>query len=369
MNMKMDRIFYVMMLLFSSMAFCCCSEDSSESGDGLQETPLPKMIDPDDVCTSMMDPVFMKYCYQNFDINDDKKVSVFEASMAKQIVGDNLVFSDLTGIQYFSALEVLDISKGNFTAIDLSRCSNLKKLKLKSALRQLDLSNNKKLEKVELNGVKTSTLDISFLDSLSSLICKSCTNLREVKIKYSQLDFCNIDNIKVIHFVIADEPNRELKKSAVVTYSFTEYDKQDMAYSSLRIIAGDNQYDMWGVSNTTNQKVITFDTLPARSEYILSASYSGRTPHLDDLAFYVTVSIGFKLTIKVDIYLENKLLLSSNMYNCIDGQGSSYSVNYSPYDAVKKDLNALIGGYLNSVQALSKYKVIEIDEEGNVHAQ
>ena len=44
--------------------------------DDKKTTSLPKMLDPDDVCTSMDDLNFMKYCYENFDVNKDGKVSL-----------------------------------------------------------------------------------------------------------------------------------------------------------------------------------------------------------------------------------------------------------------------------------------------------
>lgn len=368
--MEKNRFLFSLMLLFSSMFFCCCSDDNSESGNGQQEVPLPEMIDSEDVCTSMKDPVFMKYCYQNFDINEDKKVSVLEASLAKQIIGDDLEFSDLTGIQYFSGLEVFDVSKGNFTSIDLSCCSNLKRLRIKSPLTQLNLSKNKKLGKVEIYGANISTIDISFLDSLTSFVCNSCRKLSEVTIKYSQLDFCTIDNLKDIHFIIADDPNRVLKRSAKITYSFTESDDFDMVYTSLKITTGDSQYDCGSISNTTYQKVVTFDTLPARSEYVLSSSYTGHTPHPADGAFYVNIYLTYKITVKVDVFLENKLLISSNTYNGFgNSASSSFYVRYSPYDTVKKDLNALVGEYLSNMLASLKCKLIEIDADGTVFTQ
>ena len=57
-----------------------CSKDDDNEAPGLP--PLP---DPDDVCSCMDDVVFMQYCYENFDVNKDGKVSKTEANAVTKI--------------------------------------------------------------------------------------------------------------------------------------------------------------------------------------------------------------------------------------------------------------------------------------------
>lgn len=55
---------------------CSKSEDSENNPDKPDKpSPLPDLPDPNDVCSCMDDIIFMQYCYDNFDVNKDGKVS------------------------------------------------------------------------------------------------------------------------------------------------------------------------------------------------------------------------------------------------------------------------------------------------------
>lgn len=93
------------------------------------EDTLPKLEAVDDVCTKMDDINFMKYCYDNFDVNKDGKVSMYEANAVKDIVDYDNIFSKVVsfaGIEYFSNLE--SFSLGN----EYNSTLNLKTLDLRS---------------------------------------------------------------------------------------------------------------------------------------------------------------------------------------------------------------------------------------------
>lgn len=104
-----------------------CSKDDDN------ETPgLPPLPDPDDVCSCMDDVVFMQYCYENFDVNKDGKVSKTEANAVTKIdlgyIYNHQSAYDvktLTGIGYFPNLEIINCYKcDRLTTVDLSH--NLK---------------------------------------------------------------------------------------------------------------------------------------------------------------------------------------------------------------------------------------------------
>ena len=66
---------------------CSKSEDSENNPDKPDKpSPLPDLPDPNDVCSCMDDIIFMQYCYDNFDVNKDGKVSKIEASAVANIV-------------------------------------------------------------------------------------------------------------------------------------------------------------------------------------------------------------------------------------------------------------------------------------------
>lgn len=73
---------------------------------------IPILNGLDDVCTAMDDIVFMQYCYENFDVNKDGKVSQAEANAVLELLlcdyenRRNII--SLKGIEYFLNLRALD---------------------------------------------------------------------------------------------------------------------------------------------------------------------------------------------------------------------------------------------------------------------
>lgn len=90
---------------------------------------MPKV---DDVCSVMDDISFMRYCYANFDVNEDGKVSMAEANAVSfidcTVIAEKLV--SLKGIEYFT----------NLTSIYCEECENLT---------FVDLSKNEKITKIQ----------------------------------------------------------------------------------------------------------------------------------------------------------------------------------------------------------------------------
>ena len=114
----MKKLFLCLSML--GMLLTGCSKDDDN------ETPgLPPLPDPDDVCSCMDDLVFMQYCYENFDVNKDGKVSKTEANAVTKIDLTNADVKTLTGICYFPNLEIIDCYDCNrLVSVDLSH--NLK---------------------------------------------------------------------------------------------------------------------------------------------------------------------------------------------------------------------------------------------------
>lgn len=98
------------------------------------EDTLPKLEAVDDVCTKMDDINFMKYCYDNFDVNKDGKVSMYEANAVKSISYADLINSgslslcnvvSFTGIEYFSNLENISLGGNNISVNPKVKTINL----------------------------------------------------------------------------------------------------------------------------------------------------------------------------------------------------------------------------------------------------
>ena len=89
-----------------------------------------KAIQVDDVASLMDDAVFISYCYANFDLNKDGKISIKEANTAKVIdIEKESKLISVKGIEVFTNLE----------EVALYKCSSL---------RSIDLSKNNKITRI-----------------------------------------------------------------------------------------------------------------------------------------------------------------------------------------------------------------------------
>jgi len=129
-------------ILFAAAISGSCSKDDGDNGNS---PALPSLPDPNDVCSCMTNAAFMKYCYENFDLNGDGAISKTEAAAVVSIgfslsaVGDNP--APLTGIEYFSNIQSISIALdwigGGYAQI-------------KSKI-DIDLRYNQKLQYIKLN--------------------------------------------------------------------------------------------------------------------------------------------------------------------------------------------------------------------------
>lgn len=97
-------------ILFAAAVSGSCSKDDGDNGNS---PALPSLPDPNDVCSCMTNTSFIKYCYENFDLNGDGAISKTEAAAVVSIsfslsaIGDNT--APLTGIEYFSNIQEIRI--------------------------------------------------------------------------------------------------------------------------------------------------------------------------------------------------------------------------------------------------------------------
>ena len=202
--MKYNILFYILVLT----VFCACSKDNSIN---LKEV--------DDVCTMMDDLVFMKYCYDNFDVNNDGKVSMSEAEAVRSISVDGKGIHSLKGIEYFTQLtdlrcgynELSSLDVRNNTALTYLFCPNnqittldvrnntvLKGLSCSyNQLSALDVRNNTALKGFYCDHNTITTLDISKNTALGELTCN--------RNQLSTLDVSNNTALKYLH--CEDNPN------------------------------------------------------------------------------------------------------------------------------------------------------------------
>ncbi len=159
----MKKLWFV--LLVFGVLTGCSKDDSVENGSG--NGGLPALPDPNDVCSAMDDIDFMDYCYYNFDVNKDGKVSTLEAGAVRKMnphgtwVGEEYKWNNvrsIKGIEYFPNLEKWDGPIYSDADLDYGSVFQYnKKLKLISIscdadlLSVLDLSRFQELEEVHLS--------------------------------------------------------------------------------------------------------------------------------------------------------------------------------------------------------------------------
>lgn len=145
---------------------------------------MQKAIQVDDVATLMDDAVFISYCYENFDLNKDGKISITEANTAKFIeIEEESKLVSVKGIEVFTNLEV----------VSFRQCYGL---------RNIDLSKNSKITTIRGSAFDfcTSLTSITIPNSVTSIgnrafyYCRSLTSVTipnsVTSINYSAFSGC-----------------------------------------------------------------------------------------------------------------------------------------------------------------------------------
>ena len=122
---------------------------------------------------SFVDPNFEKLVIDNFDLDGDGKLSKAEALYIESLSLGSTNVSDLTGIEWFTNLRVLDcIKKSSLKTVDLTRNTALEELNLSGCgITELDLSKNEALRILNCANMSISRLDLSHNRALVKLTC------------------------------------------------------------------------------------------------------------------------------------------------------------------------------------------------------
>ncbi len=143
------------------------------------------------------DPEFRFYVTRNFDTNKDGQLSQAEIQAVKKINLCNTdcaepyeggTVSNLKGVEFFTALQVLDIDSNHVTSLDLSKNTALTSLNCGgNALTKLDLRKNTALTSLFCYGNQLTSLDLSNHPALKELLCD-----------YNQLTSLNVNGCKAL---------------------------------------------------------------------------------------------------------------------------------------------------------------------------
>ena len=131
------------------------------------------IIEVDNTPIVFDDDNFEAFCVANYDLDNDGKVSYYEASLPTAMVVRNLHIASMTGIEHFVNLTELDCSWNSLTSIDLSQNTKLTEVLVQhNNLASLNLTANKALVHVAC-GYNT---------SMTEFECANCQSLTDVSI-------------------------------------------------------------------------------------------------------------------------------------------------------------------------------------------
>ena len=116
-----------------------------------------------DICTKMDDENFKEYCYKNFDLDGDHKVTRLEAAAVLHIsFMKEIEYKSLKGIEYFTNLETLYAFANHVQYLDVTKNTKLTSLNCQhNSLTSLDVSKNTKLTDLNCLNNPLQTLYIS----------------------------------------------------------------------------------------------------------------------------------------------------------------------------------------------------------------
>ncbi len=162
------------------------------------------------------DKNFRDYVSKNFDIDNNDILSEEEILQIKYITVNGNGVKDLTGIEYFTSLQILNCRDNDLPFIDVSNVPSLEALDCAASevnsldisgnenlrelycnnnnIKTLDVTKNTQLEKLDVSLCPISSLDLSNNTKLNSLKADSC-GLRELDLtKINDLEYLNVDN-------------------------------------------------------------------------------------------------------------------------------------------------------------------------------
>lgn len=141
------------------------------------------------------DANFKAYCVANFDTNNDFEISYSEALVPLNMNCAAMGISSLSGIEYFSNLEILYCNNNNLSTLDISALPSLHYLFCQSNnLTSLDLSSNINLGYCDCSYNLISTLDMGNCSGLYYLDCMyNSLSLLDVS-KHTNMYYLNCSN-------------------------------------------------------------------------------------------------------------------------------------------------------------------------------
>ena len=118
------------------------------------------------------DETFRTYVDENFDTTDNNILTADEIEVVTRIFVSDMGITNLTGVEFFTALTTLYCSENQLTSLDVSKNTALTTLSCSSnQLTSLDVSKNTALTELYCNSNQLTSLDVSKNTALTDLDC------------------------------------------------------------------------------------------------------------------------------------------------------------------------------------------------------
>ncbi|MBP5461026.1 MAG: hypothetical protein J6Y20_02755 [Lachnospiraceae bacterium] len=153
--------------------------------------------------TYFPDEIFRDYVSENFDTENDGKLSASELSAVNQIRVSGMGIDSLKGVEYFSGLKMLYCDKNYLVSLDLNRNTELTDLHCDcNELTKLSISRCKKLATLHCYENSLTSLDVSSNTDLADLRCHSnkltALNVsKNTKLRYLRCSSNNLTSLNV----------------------------------------------------------------------------------------------------------------------------------------------------------------------------
>ena len=155
------------------------------------DNDLPVVINE----TNFPDAAFRKYVGYQYDKNQDGILNEEEISEAMSMFLFDGDISDVKGIEFLTALQLLYCTGSQIESLDLSKCKALTSVECidNHKLTTLDVSGCKALTKLSCSGGQLTSLDVSGLTALTSLDCSNnrLTSLDVLELTSLTSLYCN----------------------------------------------------------------------------------------------------------------------------------------------------------------------------------
>ena len=204
------------------------------------------------------DNVFRAYVTKNYDKDGSGYLSDSEIGEVKSIGLRAEGISDLTGIEYFTALENIDCSMNELKSIDVSKNTALKALHCTGCrLTELDVSKNTALKELGCSSNLLNSLDVSNNTALTTLYCGNnrLTGLNVSNNTALTYFFCECNELTELDL----SRNPQLSVLFAWGNNFTELDVSGI--SNLDQLKYEDDFKQYSVSLDKERKLLLFSPL------------------------------------------------------------------------------------------------------------